>query len=273
MTSNETPIDQIPQTSQSAQTSQIPQTSRPVNRRALLAGGAAIAGIALLKADPAAATTGNMQFGDDNDAGSAETSLTSTNAVSTLAVLTNAVNGSALYAEVSQSGNPSHAVEAITYGPGHAISASVDNVTSSNAAVGAAHNGISATGVFVQSNAATNKPGVYGSTAGFGPGVFGGSYGTGIGVLGASETGAAGVRGNNFSSGPGVYGVNTGTGVGVWGASADSRGGWFSGGKAQVRLVPAAGAHPASGLAGDVFVDSAKRLWFCKGGANWVQLA
>lgn len=248
-------------------------TGRAVDRRALLAGGVAVAGIALLKADPAAAVTGNMQYGAPNDAGASETSLTSSNSTSTLAVLTTAANGSAVYAEVSQTGNPSQAVEAITYGTGHAVSATVDNPASLNAAFGGLHNGVAPTATMIQSNAASSQPAVYGATAGSGPGVFGSSYGTGPGVKGSSTHGAPGMRGQNSSTGPGVHAVNTGTGVGVWGTSATSRGGWFSGGAAQVRLVPADGAHPAAGLAGDLFVDSAKRLWFCKGGANWVQVA
>jgi hypothetical protein len=39
-------------------------------------------------------------------------------------------------------------------------------------------------------------------------------------------------------------------------------------------LIPTTTAtHPASGLAGDLYVDNAKRLWFCKGGNTWVQVA
>ena len=47
----------------------------------------------------------------------------------------------------------------------------------------------------------------------------------------------------------------------------------FVGKKAQVNLQPSAAAtHPASGQAGDLFVDKNHRLWFCKG-ATWKQLA
>jgi hypothetical protein len=43
---------------------------------------------------------------------------------------------------------------------------------------------------------------------------------------------------------------------------------------AQLRLQPSTLAtHPASGAAGDLVVDVNKRLWFCKGGTVWVQLA
>ena len=62
--------------------------------------------------------------------------------------------------------------------------------------------------------------------------------------------------------------------VGVLGQSGSGRGGRFSGGKAQIRLDPSSAAtHPDTGAAGDLFVDSAKRLWFCKGSTTWVQIA
>ena len=38
------------------------------------------------------------------------------------------------------------------------------------------------------------------------------------------------------------------------------------------RLLPG-GDRPSSGLIGDLFVDSDNRLWFCKGGTSWKQLA
>lgn len=86
-----------------------------------------------------------------------------------------------------------------------------------------------------------------------------------------------------------VTGVSQGTGAALWGTaanpdstfaavvgfgSAKGRGGRFRGGAGALTLVPAkAATHPASGEAGDVFVDSSVRLWFCRGGATWVRLA
>jgi hypothetical protein len=49
----------------------------------------------------------------------------------------------------------------------------------------------------------------------------------------------------------------------------------FSGGAAQLRLVPG-GSVPASGQTGDLFVDAAGHLHYCKAGgsnASWIQLA
>jgi hypothetical protein len=99
-----------------------------------------------------------------------------------------------------------------------------------------------------------------------------------------SGSGAVGISSSNSGAGPGVRGTSGfGTGVagissggaGIVGASTHNRGGLFSGGPAQVQLVPSktAKTHPTSGKAGDLFVDKSKRLWFCKGGTNWKQLA
>ena len=120
--------------------------------------------------------------------------------------------------------------------------------------------------------------GVYGASTTGGYGVHGHSP-TAYGVHGTSDSNhavaglsstSAGVAG--FSdTGQGVIGVsNT---VGVLGQSGTGRGGRFSGRKAQVRLVPARSARPSSGQSGDLFVDAGRRLWFCKGGTNWVRLA
>jgi hypothetical protein len=63
-------------------------------------------------------------------------------------------------------------------------------------------------------------------------------------------------------------------GIGVRGGASSGRGGLFSGSAAQVRLQPSGAAtHPSSGQRGDLFVDTSGRLWFCKGGTTWKQLA
>ncbi len=93
-------------------------------------------------------------------------------------------------------------------------------------------------------------------------------------MIGTSDTqtgvlGFSGSEPNQLAPDPlpltGVYGLATGTG---------SRGGVFGGKAAQVRLQPSGAAtHPTSGDAGDLFVDKSHRLWFCKGGTTWKQLA
>jgi hypothetical protein len=78
---------------------------------------------------------------------------------------------------------------------------------------------------------------------------------------------------NPASNSSGVRGGTSGKGAGVKGDAPSGRGGQFSGGIAAARLMPsAATTHPSSGAAGDLFVDSTNRLWFCKGGSTWADL-
>jgi hypothetical protein len=130
-----------------------------------------------------------------------------------------------------------------------------------------------------------------------GAGSLGANYatnGTAIGVQGQSDSpmgvatvgwARAGGLGLFGFSGPrlpapagktGVYGRadQDTSSVGVRGASRRGRGGAFSGALAQLRLLPSASSsHPSSGATGDLFVDRTGRLWFCRGGTNWKQLA
>jgi hypothetical protein len=75
----------------------------------------------------------------------------------------------------------------------------------------------------------------------------------------------------------GVYGYadSDAGSVGVRAGSPTGRGALFSGKLAQLRLSPTRlrATHPSSGATGDFFVDTSGRLWFCKGGTRWVQLA
>jgi hypothetical protein len=123
--------------------------------------------------------------------------------------------------------------------------------------------------------------GVYGTALGAGTGVHGfsvsgkgvlGQSDSHVGVYGLSETGD-GAFGES-SSGHGVKGFSA-TGAGIRGESVQGRGGVFSSSvNAQIRLQPSSAAtHPSSGNAGDLFVDTSKRLWFCKGGTIWKQIA
>jgi hypothetical protein len=83
-----------------------------------------------------------------------------------------------------------------------------------------------------------------------------------------------GVYGKSEGSGNGVLGVAA-SGAGVSGTSDTGRGRLFqSGSKAQVRLIPStAASHPASGQAGDLFLDTSRRLWLCKGASTWAHIA
>jgi hypothetical protein len=107
-------------------------------------------------------------------------------------------------------------------------------------------------------NTANASPAVTGSTNGTGPAV----RGTQSGKSGSAISGQVSNAKNNSAA---VLG--TGSSVG--------RGGQFSGGVAQIRLVPA-GTLPGAGQTGDLFVDSAGHLHYCTAGgstATWVQLA
>ncbi len=155
------------------------------------------------------------------------------------------------------------------------------------------------TGVHGRSNqAAGYAAGVYGeSVSPGGVGAFGNNHATSGNAVGAqgtshSPTGLAlvgwadagglavsGFSGGRFPAMPSKTGVHgradqDGSSVGVSGFSAAGRGGLFAGQLAQLRMTPStAVSHPASGAAGDFFVDKSGRLWFCKGGTIWKQLA
>ena len=112
----------------------------------------------------------------------------------------------------------------------------------------------------------------------------------GAGVRGQVDTAnGVGVRGYAWdgSSGSGRFGTgvvgSSGShaspppahaNTGVLGVGARGRGGVFIGDLAQVQMVAStASTHPATGLRGDLFVDKSGRLWYCKGGTSWRQLA
>jgi hypothetical protein len=78
--------------------------------------------------------------------------------------------------------------------------------------------------------------------------------------------------------GTGVLGVEAVTtasnGVALHAYGVSGRGILTEGARAQLRLVPgSAASHSKSGQAGDLFVDSTNRLWFCKGKTTWVKVA
>ena len=92
------------------------------------------------------------------------------------------------------------------------------------------------------------------------------------GVAGISRTpGASGVYGRSADAQVAVQGVSN-SGNGVAGTSLSARGGVFTGGAAQIKLVPGnAATPPSSGQHGDLYVDSTGRLWFYR--AGWHNIA
>lgn len=110
------------------------------------------------------------------------------------------------------------------------------------------------------------QTGVLGEASGlFGPGVSGQNPN----AVGVSGKGKIGVVGQSSEPGaPGVYAQHIGPGgIGVRGdANNDGYGGLFRGGKAQLRLLPAASAgRPTTGThnVGELFMDSGGALFIC----------
>jgi hypothetical protein len=133
--------------------------------------------------------------------------------------------------------------------------------------------GISDSGPALRASSVTGY-GVWGNSSSVTvPAIFGWAYGNNTGLLGYSGT-------NGLPpASPAKTGVvgsadQDASAVGVRGSSPTGRGGRFTGKKAQIRLDPStATTHPPRGAKGDLFVDSSGRLWFCKGGTTWKQLA
>jgi hypothetical protein len=289
---------------------------RRFDRRGLLRLGgvaaAAGAGSVLLRPGVAGATTGAMQFGQDNDAGTASTGLASSisdavNPVDTLHVTnsatgTNSANSAAIVGHMTDAANQGAAIVGINDGFGDAIVGEVNpaNVLDpSNFGAGVVGYGV-------------DNGGVIGVSYGGGPGVGGLPSGSGPGVSGWSSSGADGMEAINDDTGRALYshiesstnskqavyartigtgnavlgtishstssasavkGTTSGKGAAVEGASHAGPGGKFSG-SVQVLLVPSGSStHPSSSARGVLFVDHGGRLWFCKGGTSWKQLA
>jgi hypothetical protein len=91
-------------------------------------------------------------------------------------------------------------------------------------------------------------------------------------VVGTTNaTGGPGVRGVNSANGRGLWGKAQGSGEGVYGESTSGVGGLFTGGKAQLKLVPkATGGKPASGAhtKGEIYMDKNGQLFVCTVGGT-----
>ncbi len=247
------------------------------DRRHLLRWGAAAAlgagTLAVAGARPASAANGDpiVMGVITNDAGSTPTVMTSATPAATFAAINSnqSVNGS--YAGVKGVAGGGRGV----HGESESGTGVFGTVTDIGTGV-AGHVASSAIGVAVSAyiaNPSNYYPAIQVTTAGTGraieasnnssePTVAADNAGSGHGVHGQAVDSAA----------AGVYGDNAGAGVGVRGRSVGGRGAKFSGAKAQLQLVRG-GTRPASGSVGDIFFDSAKNLWLCKGGTKWVHLA
>src|SRR5262249_32801017 len=129
----------------------------------------------------------------------------------------------------------------------------------------------------VGSGGAINSTGVLGTTSGGGPAVHA-VAGTNSRALIAETDGTNQAFWSHIESDTNtkdsIRAETKGTGSGIYATSAKGAGGKFGGKTANIQLVPStASSHPASGSAGQLFVDKANRLWYCRGGSNWAQLA
>jgi hypothetical protein len=167
------------------------------------------------------------------------------------------------------------------------------NVNTGSGVVGANRGGRPAVEGLAQGNGGTGVQGTLdsdaGATAGYGvvgkgrgdsyAGVLGNNP-DGAGVWGqSSATGYEGVFGQHTgTAGYGVVGIGTGNGAGVLGRDPSASGsgmrgesergygGYFQGGRAQLRLQPGgSGGKPAAGAhaKGELYMDSAANLYVC----------
>jgi hypothetical protein len=253
-----------------------------LDRRGILqiGGVAALAGtaVALVGAKAAgAATSGVMHFGASNGSGTANTSLTSSNTKFTLQVsntglghgiVGNASNRDGRGYGVFGTGDGGAGVAGGTRGEGPGVRAYAEpgaggsalqaltlegqngSPTISAHQIGRGH------GVYSHIENETNASrALYGSTSGVGHAVMGS-------IVNAQSAAAA------------AKVTTWGTGAGLEALSAKGVGATFTGKTAQVQLTPSPdSSHPSSGRAGQLFVDSSKRLWFCRVGTDWRQLA
>lgn len=151
-------------------------------------------------------------------------------------------------------------------GTGRGVVVNVAGESNANAAARFVHGGRGKGVDVVLTDNSSKATGVQVSTAGSGKAVHARTTGAGNAVHGYVDT--------TSNAKAAVLGQTRGPGAGVEGTSSLGVGGRFSGKTAQVRLAASgASSHPASGVKGDHFVDKSGRLWFCKGGSTWKQLA
>ena len=242
------------------------RSSRRTLLTAAAGGAAAVVVTAIAGAAPVTAAPDPVVLGSDNNDTNHRTRITNTTGAAFQAIGTNGGTGAdgrsdSGIAVYGYSGTGQGVFgESPTTGV-YALGADSGTALEAYSAAGTAMSVHTDGGLCVQARNTTNSS----------PAVLGWSNG-GVGLHGFS--GAI-----NPTDGPlntGVYGAASGSSAstGVVGASESGRGGSFSGKLAQLRLAPSsATSHPHSGQKGDFFVDSKTRLWFCKGGTTWKQLA
>ena len=253
-----------------------PPDAQPVSRRgafkvlgAAAAGGVGVAlGSAVLSAEPAAALTGTMMYGADNDAGADTTALNAAtlDGHATFSALNATSNSFGLYGVVvAESGigaTEGSAVVGDTNGNGPGVEG-----LSGTGGIGVHGVAGSLTGVFLGSAGVTGESADFNSN-----GVIGLSTHS-IGVIGVTyDVESIGVLGQNRS-------VDIG-GPAVVGQSLAGIGGSFAGGLAPLSLAPGMGHGPPTGTGhffGEFYVDGNGAIFYCYAGdgttsGEWVAL-
>jgi hypothetical protein len=102
------------------------------------------------------------------------------------------------------------------------------------------------------------------------------TYSNARAIFASAITDQAATYTQNTGNGPALYAnVTSPTATAILGmANKNGRGARLRGGAAQLYLEPGtASTHPAQGLLGDIYLDKSGRLWLCKGGSSWKQIA
>jgi hypothetical protein len=221
--------------------------TRISRRGALALGAAAAVGIgaladSVLSATPAGATTGNMQYGASNNAGTSATDLTSSTTAQTLSV-ENSGNGSAL---TVSGGIGNNTLAATTDGDYSGIYSDTTVSATGACFLGYSNGGGSILQGFI-TDATSIQLGIYAETAGLGVPLSAYAPNTGNGQ-------------------PCIYGVTKGNGPGIEVQSTSGYGVQAQGGSAPLYLVPAGtpGAPTTGGhTVGEVYVDSLGVVYVC----------
>jgi len=285
---------------------------RDAMRRLLTIAGAAAVGAVAVRPDSAGAAVGTMQYGTSNNADTSLTTLTSSNSSYTLNVLNssfgdglvvnsntgpvaflrqNGTTATTNGVEIEKHGSGGNGLQVVSQGGGAGARVSRSNTAVAGAAVDASqsqsgpvyraasafanaqplfegtHSGVGRGVQIALTNAANASPAIHATQAGTGRVMFGA-------ITNAANSQHA-VSAQTVGSGYALYGVTSGAGASMGlNAGSKGRGAVIVSNVAHMRLVPSAKTtHPTSGATGDLFVDKSRRLWFCKGGTTWKQLA
>jgi hypothetical protein len=251
-----------------------------------------VSGAVVLQPAKAGASTGYMVYGGNNDAGQAQTSLTTSEGSGSYTLsLNDSGQGGALLARSTSSLVDSNCADFEKTGPGGGVTVYSEG---DRAGLAVTRNNSAVAGAAIDATSDVSGP-VYRATSQpqCGEPLFVGvhhGYGAGMQLTLESTTSTAhvidatqGGKGaaivvsitNTASGSTCVKATTAGTGQAVYGdGGAHGRGATLVSNVAQLRLAPGTlASHPASGAPGDLYVDKTTRLWFCKGGSSWHQLA